>query len=53
MEQTYATHILRSGKIVDNKIGLDTNLPYEFVQVQEDQGEYNEEWNDGRIQEDP
>ena len=50
LEQTYATHILRSGKIVDNKIGIDTNLPYEFVQDQEDQGEQYKERNDGGIQ---
>ena len=45
LEQACATHILRSGKIVDNKVGMDTNLPYEYVQVQEDQGEHHEEWN--------
>ena len=33
LEQACATHILRSGKIVDNKVGMDTNFPYEFVQV--------------------
>ena len=53
MEQACVTHILRSGKIDDNKVGMDTNLPYEFVQIQEDQGEHHEEWNDDGIQEEP
>ena len=41
LEQACATHVLRSGKVIDNKVGIDTNLPYEFVQVQEDQDEHH------------
>ena len=43
LEQVWATHVLRSGKVIDNKVGMDTNLPYKFVQEPEIRGEQNEE----------
>jgi len=52
LEQACATHILRSGKIVDNKVGMDTNSPHDSVQVQEeDQDVHLEEWNEDDVQE--
>ena len=51
LEQVWATHELRSGKVIDNKVGMDTNLPYDFVQDPGMRGEQDEVWNDSGIQE--
>ena len=47
-EKASAMQILRSGKIVDNKVGLDTNFSRDALQeVEEDQGMLQQE-DDGR-----